>query len=101
MYLLFQGGTSKEPRDIRQFHFTSWPDHGVPQYATAMLGMLRRVKAWQPPPETGPVIVHCSAGKLICNWRAVAWVGSCIKNNMYDVCVVKILKETWKLLSSY
>jgi hypothetical protein len=30
-----------------------------------MLAMLRRVRAWQPPPETGPAIVHCSAGKHI------------------------------------
>lgn len=44
-----------------QFHFTSWPDHGVPQYATAMLAMIRRVRR-QYSPETGPMVVHCSAG---------------------------------------
>ena len=28
---------SKEERIVTQFHFTSWPDHGVPQYPTALL----------------------------------------------------------------
>lgn len=46
---------------MKQFHFTSWPDHGVPQYATAMLAMVRRVKAHHKP-EKGAMIVHCSAG---------------------------------------
>lgn len=47
-----------------QFHFTSWPDHGVPQYATAMLSMLRRVRAHYGHncAEEGPMVVHCSAG---------------------------------------
>ena len=46
---------------MKQFHFTSWPDHGVPQYATAMLSMLRRVRAHYSV-EEGPMVVHCSAG---------------------------------------
>ena len=56
-----QGSSSKEPREVVQFHFTSWPDHGVPQYATAMLAMLRRVRAHYSL-EEGPMLVHCSAG---------------------------------------
>ncbi|XP_030389229.1 receptor-type tyrosine-protein phosphatase T isoform X5 [Gopherus evgoodei] len=50
-----------EIREIRQFHFTSWPDHGVPCYATGLLGFVRQVKFLNPP-ETGPIVVHCSAG---------------------------------------
>ncbi|XP_062466054.1 receptor-type tyrosine-protein phosphatase T isoform X4 [Pezoporus occidentalis] len=50
-----------EIREIRQFHFTSWPDHGVPCYATGLLGFVRQVKFLNPP-EAGPVVVHCSAG---------------------------------------
>ena len=48
-------------REVHQFHFTSWPDHGVPQYATAMLAMVRRVQAFHTA-ESGPMVVHCSAG---------------------------------------
>ncbi|XP_034415828.1 receptor-type tyrosine-protein phosphatase mu-like isoform X6 [Cyclopterus lumpus] len=50
-----------EIREIRQFHFTGWPDHGVPLHATGLLGFIRRVKA-KTPPTAGPTVVHCSAG---------------------------------------
>ncbi|XP_017288734.1 receptor-type tyrosine-protein phosphatase U isoform X1 [Kryptolebias marmoratus] len=47
--------------EVRQFHFTSWPEHGVPYHATGLLAFIRRVKA-STPPDAGPVVVHCSAG---------------------------------------
>ncbi|XP_043081965.1 protein tyrosine phosphatase receptor type Ma isoform X4 [Puntigrus tetrazona] len=50
-----------EIREIRQFHFTGWPDHGVPYHATGLLGFVRRVKA-KSPANAGPMVVHCSAG---------------------------------------
>ncbi|XP_043119032.1 receptor-type tyrosine-protein phosphatase S isoform X11 [Puntigrus tetrazona] len=50
-----------ERREVRQFQFTAWPDHGVPEYPTPFLAFLRRVKACNPP-DAGPVVVHCSAG---------------------------------------
>ncbi|XP_072267525.1 receptor-type tyrosine-protein phosphatase mu isoform X10 [Pyxicephalus adspersus] len=50
-----------EIREIRQFHFTGWPDHGVPYHATGLLGFVRQVKA-KSPPNAGPLVVHCSAG---------------------------------------
>uniref|UniRef100_A0A8D2ZQT7 protein-tyrosine-phosphatase n=1 Tax=Scophthalmus maximus TaxID=52904 RepID=A0A8D2ZQT7_SCOMX len=52
---------SSERREVRQFQFTSWPDHGVPEYPTPFLNFLRRVKACNPP-DAGPIIAHCSAG---------------------------------------
>ncbi|ELK30640.1 Receptor-type tyrosine-protein phosphatase mu [Myotis davidii] len=50
-----------EIREIRQFHFTGWPDHGVPYHATGLLGFVRQVKS-KSPPNSGPLVVHCSAG---------------------------------------
>ncbi|KAM9759318.1 LOW QUALITY PROTEIN: receptor-type tyrosine-protein phosphatase T [Menidia menidia] len=50
-----------EMRELRQFHFTSWPDHGVPCYATGLLGFIRQVKFLNAP-EAGPIVAHCSAG---------------------------------------
>lgn len=47
-----------EIRELRLFHFTSWPDHGVPCYATGLLGFVRQVKFLNPP-EAGPIVVHC------------------------------------------
>ncbi|XP_036898533.1 receptor-type tyrosine-protein phosphatase S isoform X5 [Sturnira hondurensis] len=52
---------SSEKREVRQFQFTAWPDHGVPEYPTPFLAFLRRVKTCNPP-DAGPVVVHCSAG---------------------------------------
>uniref|UniRef100_A0AAZ3SPZ0 protein-tyrosine-phosphatase n=1 Tax=Oncorhynchus tshawytscha TaxID=74940 RepID=A0AAZ3SPZ0_ONCTS len=50
-----------EIREIRQFHFTGWPDHGVPYHTTGLLGFVRRVKS-KTPANAGPMVVHCSAG---------------------------------------
>uniref|UniRef100_A0A3Q1B9N9 protein-tyrosine-phosphatase n=1 Tax=Amphiprion ocellaris TaxID=80972 RepID=A0A3Q1B9N9_AMPOC len=50
-----------EIREIRQFHFTGWPDHGVPYHATGLLGFIRRVKS-KTLTSAGPMVVHCSAG---------------------------------------
>ncbi|XP_056276531.1 receptor-type tyrosine-protein phosphatase S-like [Pseudoliparis swirei] len=52
---------SSERREVRQFQFTAWPDHGVPEYPTPFLNFLRRVKACNPP-DAGPITAHCSAG---------------------------------------
>ncbi|XP_044176026.1 receptor-type tyrosine-protein phosphatase S-like [Acropora millepora] len=53
--------SEKEEREVKQFHFTVWPDHGVPEYPTALLAFRRRVRAYNPE-DAGPMIVHCSAG---------------------------------------
>ncbi|XP_064386417.1 receptor-type tyrosine-protein phosphatase alpha-like isoform X4 [Halichondria panicea] len=59
--LLAMKGVSGKPFKTTQFHFTTWPDHGVPDYATPILGFHRRVKS-QHKPSRGPLLVHCSAG---------------------------------------
>ncbi|XP_037325975.2 protein tyrosine phosphatase receptor type Fa isoform X3 [Pungitius pungitius] len=59
-FALYKNGSS-EKREVRQFQFMAWPDHGVPEYPTPTLAFLRRVKACNPP-DAGPMVVHCSAG---------------------------------------
>lgn len=54
----FQKNGSSEKREVRQFQFMAWPDHGVPEYPTPTLAFLRRVKACHPP-DSGPMVVHC------------------------------------------
>ena len=47
---------------VTQYHFTSWPDHGVPpQYSTPFMMFYKKVMAgWK---RGGPpILVHCSAG---------------------------------------
>ncbi|XP_051554599.1 receptor-type tyrosine-protein phosphatase delta-like isoform X8 [Myxocyprinus asiaticus] len=59
-FALYKNGSS-EKREFRQFQFTAWPDHGVPEHPTPFLAFLRRVKSCNPP-DAGPMVVHCSAG---------------------------------------
>ncbi|XP_048108098.1 protein tyrosine phosphatase receptor type Fa isoform X15 [Alosa alosa] len=59
-FALYKNGSS-EKREVRQFQFMAWPDHGVPEYPTPILAFLRRVKACNPP-DAGSMVVHCSAG---------------------------------------
>ena len=48
----------KESRLVKQYQFTSWPDHGVPIDAFALLEYLDVIrKEYQP--SDGPMVVHC------------------------------------------
>ena len=46
---------------MTQYHLTSWPDHGVPDYASPLMTLHKQVmNNWSP--SKGPILVHCSAG---------------------------------------
>nr|XP_032830514.1 tyrosine-protein phosphatase non-receptor type 2 [Petromyzon marinus] len=52
-----------ETRKVLHFHYTMWPDFGVPESPTHFLDFLFRVRASASlSPELGPLVVHCSAG---------------------------------------
>ncbi|XP_063687433.1 receptor-type tyrosine-protein phosphatase S-like isoform X2 [Bolinopsis microptera] len=51
----------EDPHIIKHFHFTSWPDHGVPSFSNAILSFVRHVKNVKSV-DCGPIVVHCSAG---------------------------------------
>nr|XP_040571796.1 tyrosine-protein phosphatase Lar-like isoform X3 [Lepeophtheirus salmonis] len=48
-------------REVKQFQYTAWPDHGVPEHPAPFLLFLRRINCMNPM-DAGPVITHCSAG---------------------------------------
>uniref|UniRef100_A0A8C8SNJ2 Receptor-type tyrosine-protein phosphatase eta n=1 Tax=Pelusios castaneus TaxID=367368 RepID=A0A8C8SNJ2_9SAUR len=52
-----------ESHPVRQFHFTSWPDHGVPETTDLLINFRHLVQESmrQNPPDS-PTLVHCSAG---------------------------------------
>ena len=51
-----------EPLKVTQYHFTSWPDHGVPKFATSLTAFIRRVQKGHNKNDGYPLVVHCSAG---------------------------------------
>ncbi|GLH15910.1 Tyrosine-protein phosphatase Lar, partial [Gryllus bimaculatus] len=53
--------STQEERTVCQFHYSAWPDHGVPPLVRPLLDMVRLVRDTQAS-ETLPVLVHCSAG---------------------------------------
>ena len=57
LFVLFLQMTTKETRTVLQFHFVSWPDHGVPDYPTAIMSLRRRIRHYYDPNK--PMVVHC------------------------------------------
>ncbi|CAI8052146.1 Receptor-type tyrosine-protein phosphatase S [Geodia barretti] len=54
--------SDEQPLAVTQHHFTSWPDHGVPRFATSFISFLRRVQKAHNKDSGVPLVVHCSAG---------------------------------------
>ncbi|XP_011489637.1 receptor-type tyrosine-protein phosphatase beta isoform X1 [Oryzias latipes] len=51
------------PRMLRHFHYTVWPDHGVPETTQSLIQFVRTVRDYvDRSPSTGATVVHCSAG---------------------------------------
>ncbi|CAL1544213.1 unnamed protein product, partial [Lymnaea stagnalis] len=50
---------SQPMHPVTQFHFTSWPDKGVPENPWALVDFEQRVAATA---TKRPIVVHCSAG---------------------------------------
>ncbi|XP_030805971.1 LOW QUALITY PROTEIN: receptor-type tyrosine-protein phosphatase eta-like [Camarhynchus parvulus] len=52
-----------ESHMVRQFHFTSWPDHGVPETTDLLINFRHLVHEYNSQnPVDSPTLVHCSAG---------------------------------------
>lgn len=76
-------GDEGESREVLQFHYTTWPDFGVPSSPNAFLEFLQAVRASGSLDDTaGPAVVHCSAG-----------IGRSGTFCLVDTCLVLIERE--------
>lgn len=54
---------SGKSREVIQFHYTTWPDFGIPSSPVAFLQFLKEVRdSGTLDRDVGPPIIHCSAG---------------------------------------
>ncbi|XP_041075215.1 receptor-type tyrosine-protein phosphatase eta [Polyodon spathula] len=52
-----------ESRTVRHFHFTAWPDHGVPETTELLINFRHLVREHMDRySRNSPTVVHCSAG---------------------------------------
>ncbi|XP_040183983.1 receptor-type tyrosine-protein phosphatase beta-like isoform X2 [Rana temporaria] len=55
---------TKQTKQVRHFHFTAWPDHGVPKATEDLVqfrNLIREYTSGHSSPSS-PILVHCSAG---------------------------------------
>lgn len=52
-------------RLLRHFHYTVWPDHGVPETTQSLIQFVRTVRDYiNRSPGAGPTVVHCRYGNM-------------------------------------
>ncbi|OWF35537.1 receptor-type tyrosine-protein phosphatase S-like isoform X1 [Mizuhopecten yessoensis] len=57
----FQLSKGNQFSELKQYHYTTWPDHGVPRFGNSLLLLRQKIRAYDNL-DAGPPIVHCSAG---------------------------------------
>ena len=53
---------STKPLKLTHYHYTSWPDHGVPHNPSSVVGFVCQIQRAHAQNEGVPLLVHCSAG---------------------------------------
>ncbi|KAG9353357.1 hypothetical protein JZ751_017934 [Albula glossodonta] len=88
---------TRETREILHFHYTAWPDYGVPSSPDSFLFFLMKVReSGCMMGDQGPIVVHCSAG--IGRSGVFCLVDTCLllmctRKDPLSVCVRDVLLE--------
>ncbi|XP_061737684.1 tyrosine-protein phosphatase non-receptor type 2a [Nerophis ophidion] len=95
--LELQNTKTGERREIYHFHYTAWPDFGVPESPASFLNFLFKVRnSGSLGAKHGPSVVHCSAG--IGRSGTFALVDTCLvlmdrRNNPSSVDIQQVLLD--------
>ena len=52
-------------REVKQFHYTGWPDFGVPDHPHPVIAFIRRINNFKRT-TSGPDIIHCRCAWFVC-----------------------------------
>ncbi|VIO97389.1 Uncharacterized protein BM_BM11159 [Brugia malayi] len=81
-------------RIVKHFHFTSWPDFGVPHSTAVFIGFLQKVRGTGLLCGKEPTVVHCSAGIGRSGTFVVAdSVLSMVEQNVKEIDVTSLVVE--------
>ncbi|XP_062865385.1 tyrosine-protein phosphatase non-receptor type 2 isoform X2 [Trichomycterus rosablanca] len=98
--LELQNANTGEKREIYHFHYTTWPDFGVPESPASFLNFLFKVReSGSLGTDQGPAVVHCSAG--IGRSGTFSLVDTCLvlmdrRTDPYTVDIKKVLLDMRK-----
>ena len=61
LYEWFNAGTTQADkcRNIKQYHYITWPDFGVPDKIDEIITFVTQVRDNSRPYDDGPILVHC------------------------------------------
>ncbi|XP_021350947.1 tyrosine-protein phosphatase non-receptor type 12-like isoform X2 [Mizuhopecten yessoensis] len=60
---VFEASYGDQSHQVTQYHYTGWPDHGIPEDRNVILAMVAKMRDIRhKDAEKAPILVHCSAG---------------------------------------
>ncbi|CAH1159779.1 unnamed protein product [Phaedon cochleariae] len=86
-------------RVVRHFHFTTWPDFGVPNPPHTLVRFVRAFRE-RVPPDQRPIVVHCSAGvgrsgTFICLDRILQQILVCDYVDIFGIVYAMRKERVW------
>ncbi|XP_051509485.1 tyrosine-protein phosphatase non-receptor type 18-like [Myxocyprinus asiaticus] len=79
-----------EIREVSQFQYMAWPDHGIPNMPDGILGMMEQARQKQCN-HADPIVIHCSAG---CGRTGVI----CAIDYVNDLLLTQQIKKDFNIL---
>uniref|UniRef100_A0A6P7G206 protein-tyrosine-phosphatase n=1 Tax=Diabrotica virgifera virgifera TaxID=50390 RepID=A0A6P7G206_DIAVI len=86
-------------RIVRHFHFSTWPDFGVPNPPHTLVRFVRAFRE-KVPPDQRPIVVHCSAGvgrsgTFICLDRILQQILKCDYVDIFGIVFAMRKERVW------